>query len=164
MHVSVPAILQDSRVAPSQIAARFRAHGEAMPSWIQGAIRRPVVDRFGVQGLGDLYCDELGCYDTTTSQYLLSTTTGGTTATSTTPTSTTDWTSILNTLAKSGTTLAAESMLSPGVSVSPTGAVSQQMTGYPIGTGVATAISGISSTTMLLIAGAALLLFAMKGK
>jgi len=162
-----------------------------MPSWIQGAIRRPVIDRFGVQGLAglaDVQCDSEGCYETSTGAIVSSTPTGtqvsgnvacdsqgcynittgavltGSSAGSGASPSATDWTSLLNTLAKSGTTLAAESMLSPGVSVSPTGAVSQQAAGYPIGTGVATAISGISSTTLLMIAGLAVLVLFAGGR
>ena len=62
--------------------------------------------------------------------------------------------SLYNTILKNAGTIGMELALQPGVSVSPTGAVSQQNPGYPVvGTplGTALGLTGSSSSTMLLL-------------
>ena len=173
MNVPVPAVMSDNRIAPAQLAASFRASGQPVAPWLAAAIRRPVVDRFG-SGLGMMQCDQSSgvCWDDQTGEVLSTQYSGANPTMAYTPSSTTtsssslptNWTPVLQTLTQGALTLGQELALQPGMSISPSGAISQQNPGYPIGTGVATAISGISTTTLLMLGGVAILLFAMKGK
>jgi len=72
--------------------------------------------------------------------------------------------SLLNTIAGNAGTIGKELALSPGVSVSSSGAVSQQNAGFAIpGTNVSASLGSSGSSLMiLLLAGAALFVFMKK--
>ncbi len=71
-----------------------------------------------------------------------------------------NWNQFAGTLAQSGTTLAQQALLQPGMQITPYG-MSQQSAGYPIGTGLSTAVGGISTSTLMVLGIAAIAVFAM---
>jgi len=172
MTVPVPAVLPDSRLAPAQVIAKFNSKS--------------------LRGLGDTICTTLDdgsqyCYDSGTGAYAGETLPGGTqtgsgsfldpyTGKMVTPTDTGSyttgsntsavWAAVVNSLVKSGMTLAQIQAAHPGMSISPNGQIIYQNPGYPVGTGgISTGIGllGGSTSTYLLLGGAALLMMVALG-
>lgn len=72
---------------------------------------------------------------------------------------------LLNSISQGGFTLAKELAIQPGVTVSPTGAVSQQNPGYPIGTTAGSlSVTGQGSSMLILAAAAVAVVLLMQRK
>jgi hypothetical protein len=160
MTVPVPAVLPDSRLAPAQVRAKFNTATLA--------------------GLGATVCEMVSdgsqyCYDDGTGDYQGTIPAGGSTVVnvgagtpgtfSTGANTSAAWASVVNSLVKSGMTLAQIQAAHPGMSISPNGQIIYQNPGYPVGTGGISVGGGLfgSSSSMLLIGGAALLMIVALG-
>ena len=167
MVIPVSATLPDSVLSPAAVARKFQSTS------LMG------LGSMGVRGLGDTYCDDVGCYDDGTTTTSALNCPGDPGCPGYTPpvsdigasntvlsASSTDWTKILQSLTTAGVDIAKLALIQPGTTLTASGAVSRQNPGYQI-PGSNTASLGLntsgSNTTLLLVGlGLAAVLFMSK--